>query len=195
MNGAIVRNVIFPAYHWIRGSGLSQILHRYDRLQWKNVVELEEMQFAKLRMLLKHAHDTVPFYRKRIEACGLKDADFGDPEALRLMPLLTKSDINHNRGELISRSAKRTKLFKDSTSGSTGENLGFFLDRDSYVIRKAVEIMTLSWVGIRVGDRTAKLWGAPMDLRKASALRGRIHALLNNNLFLSSYDLSKEALE
>jgi phenylacetate-CoA ligase len=64
----------------------------------------------------------------------------------------------------------------------------------SWSYRRATVIRNHKWLGIGLGDNIATLWGAAMDLAVADKLRGRLHSWINNQMFLSSYDLSPRVL-
>lgn len=195
MNSLLLRKVVFPLYHKLRKSQLMQRIDELEKNQWKTKEELARLQALKLKRLLIHAYETVPFYRQRFDNLGIDVTDLHHPECFSQIPLLTKKDINENRDRMISTKKNDDKLLPYSTSGSTGEALYFYYDMRSWAYRSATVIRNQKWLGIRLGDRSARLWGAPMDLKKAAAVRGRLHGWANNIMFLSSYDLSDEKLE
>ena len=153
------------------------------------------MQQHKLKELLVHAYRSVPYYREKLNENGIDIEKFDFSDDFQKIPLLTKKEINENRNLMISNEVNRDSLLSNSTSGSTGEALYFYYDMRSWAFRSAVVIRNQEAIGIRIGDRAAKLWGAPMDLNAAATIRGKIHAWVNNNLFLSSYDLADSNLE
>ena len=85
-------------------------------------------------------------------------------------------------------------LKKNSTSGSTGESLHFFNDAKSLCSRQAVVWRNYNWVNCSFLDRKASIWGAPLDIKKGSSIRGRIHSIFLNNILLSSYYLSESMM-
>ena len=48
----------------VQGSRRYAYLREYEALQWRSREELETDQFGRLRALLRHAFETVPFYRE-----------------------------------------------------------------------------------------------------------------------------------
>ena len=195
MNPFILRNSIFPAYHSFKRTGLNKRLKELRENQWKSKDDLYDMQQHKLKELLVHAYRSVPYYREKLNENGIDIEKFDFSDDFQKIPLLTKKEINENRNLMISNEVNRDSLLSNSTSGSTGEALYFYYDMRSWAFRSAVVIRNQEAIGIRIGDRAAKLWGAPMDLNAAATIRGKIHAWVNNNLFLSSYDLADSNLE
>jgi phenylacetate-CoA ligase len=172
-----------------------EVVKELKNNEWKTKEDLISLQALKLGKLLLHAYKTVPYYRERFDRLGIAAKDLRNPECLSQIQLLTKKDINDNLGKLVSSGLNDNKLIPTSTSGSTGEALYLYVDMRSQIYRRAEVIRNQEWVGIRVGDRTGTIWGAPMDLNKARTIRGRLHSWVNNMLFLSSYELSDKSLE
>lgn len=195
VNSLLLRKVAFPLYHRIKKTKLMARIDELERNQWKTKDELTRFQALKLKHLLAHAYENVPYYHEKFKEIGIDAADLHHPECLPQIPLLNKKNINENRDEMVSIKLNGNKLIRSSTSGSTGEALHFYSDMRSWAYRRATVIRNEEWLGIRLGDRSARLWGAPMDLKKATAVRGRLHAWANNIMFLSSYDLSDKKLD
>jgi phenylacetate-CoA ligase len=191
MNPVLLRNVFFPLYHGIKHTGVMHRIKEYQSNQWLSQAELKELQQEKLRSLLSHVAAYVPFYRERFRTAGVDKVELNDPEtALRRLPLLSKHEINQNRWSLTADNKAGGRLISNSTSGSTGEALYFFTDLRSAACRRAVVIRNQEWLGVKLGDRQASLWGAAIDIDKLKNIRGRIHRWFNNYVILSSFDLS-----
>jgi phenylacetate-CoA ligase len=195
VNSLLLRKVVFPIYHKLRETKLIEIINELEENQWKTKGELTHLQVLKLKSLLIHAYEKVPFYRQRFDNLSTDVIHLHHPEHFSQIPLLTKQDINENRGIMIAKGENDNKLLPYSTSGSTGEALYFYYDMRSWAYRRATVRRNQEWLGIRLGDRSACLWGSPMDLNKAARVRGRLHGWVNNIMFLSSYELSDERLE
>ena len=194
MNPSLYRTLLYPLYHYINGNGKVRCLEETRKIQWMTPEKLRELQNDKLEALLMHAFEKVPYYRRLFLNMGLKQPNLLDN--FQRIPILTKSLIRKNLNDLCSTEYNRSaRLIPNSTSGSTGEKLIFYYDRDSGFQRDAVVNVDLEALGIRQGERIAKLWGAPMDLSKAASLRGKMHGLVTNKLMLTSYRLSEESLK
>jgi phenylacetate-CoA ligase len=191
----LLRHVFFPSYHLMKGTRVLERVREFRENQWLSREAVLNLQGEKLSRLLCHAYQNVPFYRRRFEAAGLALSDLNDPSVISKLPLLTKKEINRNRNEMVTQNGAGGRLIPNSTSGSTGEALHFFTDIRSWACKRAMVIRNQEWIGIRLGDRQASLWGAPMDLQKSAEFRNQIHHWLNNIMLLSSYDLSSGSLE
>jgi phenylacetate-CoA ligase len=194
VNSTVFRKFVFPAYHQLRKTKVMQRIQELEMNQWKSEEELADLRGLKLKQLLAHAYESVPYYRQKFDSLDINIKKLYQPEFFRWIPLLTKKDINDNREALISVNLNGSRLIPNRTSGSTGEALYFYTDTHSLSYRRASVVRNQRWLGIKLGDRSASLWGSPMDLKKTFALRGRLHAWVNNFMFLSSYDLYEERM-
>ena len=55
--------------------------------------ELEEIQLRRLRWIVRHAYDNVPFYRKRLKEAGLHPDDIKKLDDVAKLPFTTKDDL------------------------------------------------------------------------------------------------------
>lgn len=54
---------------------------------------LQSLQFARLKNLVEHVYNTVPFYKKRFDECGVKPADIKSLADISKLPFTTKADL------------------------------------------------------------------------------------------------------
>ena len=195
MNSQIASNILFPAYHKLRGTG---VLGRVAELSQNESIPYEallDIQRDKVRRLLQHAFHTVPFYTHSMKASGIGESDLNDPDVIQRLPLLTKKEINSNREKLISTKFRQVKMARASTSGSTGEALYFFKDRNVLQAHHAASLRFLKWLNIGPGDKTAILWGARFDAKKFSGVVASVKRFFNNRYFLSSYEMTEANMQ
>ncbi|MEO5328191.1 MAG: hypothetical protein H7829_08090 [Magnetococcus sp. THC-1_WYH] len=64
-----------------------------EQTQWLSPDEIQEKQASQLRRLLKHAHATVPFYRKIMEEAGFNPEKIKQSADLRPLPLLKRGTL------------------------------------------------------------------------------------------------------
>ena len=97
---------------------------------WLKTSELKEIQEEKLKTLLTHTYQNVPFYRRLFDSVGLKPEDIKDSEDLYKIPTITKSQIKNNKKDMIARNINLSSCVEYKTTGSTGNILTGFLTRD-----------------------------------------------------------------
>jgi len=61
---SLVRNIVFPLIDIANRESVLRYLDLYEKSQWWNLKELERMQEKKLRALIRHAWNNVPYYRR-----------------------------------------------------------------------------------------------------------------------------------
>ena len=99
--------------------------------RWSEV-QLTEYQSEQLCLLLRHAYENVPYYRKIFEERGLKPGDIRRPEDLIKLPTLTRADVKQNYDALVARNVPRYAMHYHPTGGTTGEPLGFLMSNSGY---------------------------------------------------------------
>ena len=111
------------------GSGFSTFLESLNETQWYSQERLRKHQESRLRLLVKHAYDKVPYYHKIFKERGIKPSNIKRIEDLERLPVLTKEDVRRNFDELIAINAKDFQYGISHTGGSTGKPLTFLLDQ------------------------------------------------------------------
>jgi phenylacetate-CoA ligase len=159
--------------------------------------ELEAYQDERLRVVIEHAYESVPFYRRRFEALKLVPADIRGRADLPKLPLLTKQDIRRHFADLVSTTIPRRKLKTGHTSGTTGTPLTVGYDRETVGMTYAVFDRHYRWAGLRSGpggDRVAVARGnviVPLDQQGPPFWRFNRR---QNQLLLSSFHMSRTNL-
>ncbi|MCU0645520.1 MAG: hypothetical protein MUC94_14850 [bacterium] len=194
MNPSLIQKVLFPAYRVLKGDKQFQYLKELnDNLLLPRDL-MEPLQWQKIQNLLNHVHHHVSYYKKCFAAHGIHPQDIKDKNDFSKIPLLTKSDIRTNGDDMIAQNFNRNALISNSTGGSTGENLNFYNTREMKDYVSANTIRFQSWTGFRIGEREAKIWGAPFDVNNAKRIASRLKNYVMNKIILSSYDLSEASM-
>jgi phenylacetate-CoA ligase len=189
----VLEHVLLPSYESIRGYKHCARRAFVEKSQWWSADRLLEQQRDDLQRLLRHAFDTVPFYRERFRAAGAAPEDFRNLDDLRRLPPLTRQDIIANRESLCS-SAYAGRLLPHATGGSSGMPLRFYITRESFEWRCAVSERAYAWTGSRLGDRTLYLWGAPVGPQsRKSELKMRLFRTARRERMFSTFS-QNEAL-
>lgn len=186
---------IFPLYHTIIRDGLCDKIKQYDKNQRLSLKDLQKIQSKKIVNLLKYCNVNVPYYKNIFRYIDLTtESDFNYEKFIKI-PFLTKKNIKNSFDTLLSNSIDRNEMVKNSTSGSTGDAITFFQDKNSTLARQAAVFRSLAAVSCHFADKKASLWGSSFDINATNSLRGRLHAWFSGNIFLSSYDLSDSSMK
>lgn len=194
MNPAILRTIVFPLQETLRGGRFLRFLRELDRQQWLSADEVHALQVSKLRAVLEHCGQHVPFYQRLFREHGF-DPAVRSLDALRQLPPLTKADLQQRQRELMAVNMPKREFLPNRSGGSSGIPTQFFLDSRCLDYARAAQYRYYSWIGLRYGDRQALLWGSPLDLSQARRLQRRVRSFFLNKLWLDANQLNEPALE
>jgi phenylacetate-CoA ligase len=193
----LIRNFGQPLLRRITGE--FPVLERVDELDRVYRLPREELlrrQWDKLRNVVKAAYESCPYYAELLDGVGMKPEDVRTPEDFARIPFLTKSIIRKRGKDMLARGADPAKLSESGTAGTTDMPVKFY--RTMEVVREkwAQTASFNRWYGWDVGDPTAFLWGAAMDIYKPMSVRGRVRKFLaNQDVLLPTVPLTEQELE
>src|SRR5215467_3585680 len=172
---------------WKLGSEFHEYCEDLMRNDRRSRAELDELQLAKLRTMIEHSAERVPFYRKAFLGAGFKLEHFRTIEDLRHIPVLSRHDLREHFDELRAVDASRYEPETSYSGGSTGEPVRFLLDRKAIAMEKAC--IRRHWLrsGYKDGEPTINLRGLRVAVKPDEYWvvdRGE------NCLYLSSYHLT-----
>ena len=193
MYSKIIKNVFFPLYQLNipRDNRYSTYMNLLNKTQWWSYSELEKFQLKRLKKLLKHANDNVPFYHEMFKILNFEPQNVSKVEDLNKLPILTKEIINKNFNNLYATNYSRDNLILSSTSGSTGTPMKFYIDKRWDACNITAAYRSWSWAGYKPGDKMTYLWGAPNDLQTLRAI-DKINNYLLRTITLDAFNLTEE---
>ena len=100
--------------------------------------EIEAYQNDRLRSLIRHAYENVPYYRDRWKALKIAPDDIRSRNDLHKLPVLTKEEIRQNADRFVSQKTPKRELLSRHTSGTTGKALHFYMTEDAVAFQWAV---------------------------------------------------------
>jgi phenylacetate-CoA ligase len=155
--------------------------------------EIQEYQFQQLRKTLEVATHHCPFYQRRFAEAGFDPDKLQSPDDLKNAPLLEKIDLIKHREEMASRAMPPSKRLYLTTGGTTGEPVGFYLEKG---IGRAKEqaFMEAMWKrgGFFDGARMAMLRGHVTSTKADGKISS--YDATRDWLVLSSYHLTLDRL-
>jgi phenylacetate-CoA ligase len=114
-----------------------RFLYNSMRRAYWNQEKLAEYQNKRLRSIIKHAYNCVPYYHRKLTELKIEPDEIKIPMDLSKLPILKKEDIRRNLANMISDGLSVDKLEVLSTSGSTGKPLFFYISAAEREFRKA----------------------------------------------------------
>jgi phenylacetate-CoA ligase len=121
-----------------------------------NRAQLEEIQRKKLKDLLKHAYENVPYYCKLFASAGIEPTAIKGVEDLARIPTTKKLTLQSlTLEEILAQGIKIDRCITDVTSGSTGIPLQVHFTQRDYLIRSLSFIRTFMELGYKLTHRQA----------------------------------------
>ena len=192
-SNTFARSVSLPVNDFIAGMDISRQLTLLEQSQWRKTEDLQDYQNSRLRSLIHHAYSNVPYYHDLFRSLKLSPTDITSKEDLVKLPVLTKEDIRKCPKKFIAQNISQKSLIPKLTSGSSGKNFSFFIDKRTLSISRAIGLRGLGFAGYSVGDKIVTLGGSSL-LPKNIPLFTKIRFKFSQNLPLTSYNLNYERL-
>ena len=114
--------------------------------------DLYDIQTKRLRWVVKHAYDNVPFYRKKMRELGVHPSDIRRREDVRKLPFTTKEDLRDNYPFGLIAVGKDELVRIHTSSGTSGKpKVVAYTKRD---LENWINMVArcLYMVGVRRGD-------------------------------------------
>lgn len=156
----LTKRIAFPLLSRLYNREFIQYYRDWESSQYWTPERIKQYQWGSFRSLLKHAVETVPFYRDFLRGGGLSVSDFRGFDDLELLPALGKDDIHrHGIESFLSSHPPFRRRYRDSTSGTTGRPFAFYIDDRVIASRTARLIRENRWANWEPGTRYVRLWG------------------------------------
>jgi phenylacetate-CoA ligase len=182
----VSEKLILPASDILLKRSISENFNFLLKSQWWSEEELAGYQEDRLRRLIRHAYENVPYYHDLFTRMHLTPGDIRSIADLKKLPLLTKEDFRKHGPEMfIARNIPRKDTYLTGSSGSTGEPLHYLITRDAYSFNIAANLRGWYWMGYRLGDKFVKLSQNPRGKKEK-----KIQDLVNRNKYLFAQQLT-----
>jgi len=186
--------VIIPSSYYLKGDLRFAYFEEYKKNLTKSKKEIREFQLDRLKKLIRHAYDTVPYYRDLFDKYKLKPSDIRSIQDLKKIPTLDKKTIINNIDRL--KSSKKYKLIEYCSGGTTGSRVVVFKDKRYEQISRAVWMRDLYSRGIEVGRKSAWIWAAELDtLPLKEKLLHRLLWRINRRIIFNPFKFTEAQLE
>ncbi|MFC1809702.1 phenylacetate--CoA ligase family protein [Candidatus Omnitrophota bacterium] len=167
-----------------------------EESQFYSSADISSLQRLRLKSILIHAYQNVPYYQQAFDCAGIKVAGIETFPDFLSIPVLTKKNIQENLNKLVAKDLDKKTLIKDKTGGSTASPINFFYDVDRLDWRKAATTRHDKWAGFDIGIKHAILWGARSDFSGLKKLRNKIYKFLTTKQYvLDASSIDNETLK
>jgi phenylacetate-CoA ligase len=147
-------------------------LLRHPRASREQIIAF---QARRLRELVRHAYDNVPYYRRLFDDAGITPNEIRGLADLDRIPITTKSTLQALGGsDMIARGLSTSSLIKRRTSGSTGIPLTLYRQRAEQLLPALFLRRVRGDLGLTRGARVSALVAGSYRPRSRSITsRGR----------------------
>jgi phenylacetate-CoA ligase len=115
---------------------------------------LAEYQMVRLRAIVRHAYEAVPYYHELFDKVGIRPADFRSLADLSHLPITTKATLQGLPAEaILARGLDPRTLVTEHTSGSTGRPFTVQHTQSDHIRKSAVYLRAYREAGLRFTDQ------------------------------------------
>jgi phenylacetate-CoA ligase len=114
---------------------------------------LEGFQLRRLRALVQHAHDHVPFYRRHFAKARFDPRQLRSLADLERIPTVEKDELRLAGPDCVADNVDRSGLIARHTSGTTGIPFEVLRTRDEVKLLTVIALRRLHRHGVRFRDR------------------------------------------
>jgi phenylacetate-CoA ligase len=164
-----------------------------EQSQWWDRERLAEYQLAKLRIILKHAGDHVPYYRALFRSIGFDPRMISRTSDLRGIPLLDKATVLASPGDFIADNIGAEHRLYFTTGGTMGQPLGLYNLRDSGLRERAFIYSLWARAGFRRTDQRAILRGWAVRDKQHWRYNARERAYIFSNFHMTPENVARYA--
>jgi phenylacetate-CoA ligase len=169
--------IVWPALPDRHAAALLALQYQLEQTEWWSPEALREAQMNQVAVVLRHAFDTIPFYRERLSAAGYQPQEPLTEQVFAHVPFLQRSEIQAQGKALLSLKVHPAhgRVTTGVTSGSMGHPIQYFSTELTQYFWQAFTLREHIWHGrdimgriaaIRTGlnDGVVPTWGPPTSL-------------------------------
>jgi len=194
----IDRKILIPLGDRLKGRNLHGAFAEALQTEWLSEDRLRELQNEKLRRLVRHCYENVPYYRRVFTERKLRPEDIRDREDLAKLPVLTKQLIREHYQELCAEDIRLRPCLEGSTGGSTGTPMRFLEDLETWNKTRGLNLRGWTWAGFHVGEKLFTLAGNSLvdskENRRKMRVKNLYDRLIMRNLKRDCTDITPEAM-
>lgn len=163
--------------------------------QWWPLERIQELQATRLRTLLRHVYERVPYYREMMDRRGIAPDDIAGPSDLARLPVLTKDLVRTHADSLVASGFPRDQLLEGHTGGSSGTPLNFYSSRAGRLTHgHARSLRAMQWAGVYPGDLTVRVTKRRLPGAGREPLSERLSHHVSREVFIDCASFSDETM-
>jgi phenylacetate-coenzyme A ligase PaaK-like adenylate-forming protein len=156
--------------------------------------EIESYRDEKLRKLIAHCYQNVPYYRRIMNQHRLQPKDIRSAEDLVKLPILTRDVVRSSSRELLAANISEMKVGWSKTGGTTGEPAQICLDEKGGAWHTMCYERGLSWGGLSPDEPRIQLMGGSLGIDK-KRWTAPIRNIVRRDLFFPAFELRRDTVQ
>ena len=173
---------------------VSRYMKFFEKSQMWSYEQIEKHQNRKLRQLIIHVYENIPFYHNLFRKLEIYPEDIKSSKDLKRLPILTKEDIINDFSAFQATNIKQFGPIQRRTGGTTGKPFRYYMDRDSLSASWAINFRGWSWSGYKYGDKIVTIAGSSLVPNEKASFKKRIRSFMERNYGFSGAHLSNEIM-
>ena len=174
-----LHKILYNTGERLRGWNVLERLEQLHQMERYSPAQIDAFQLDKLKRLVYHSYQNVPFYRKFWDQAGAHPDQIQSLNDLSKFPKVTKL-LLVEAGELtLDQRYPKSKFIQGRSSGSTGERFVFYKDKAHHSWFVAGALHGWTWTGWDLGDPWVRL-----QFRGDISLRAKIDDWIFNCLYM-----------
>ncbi|MBL7085894.1 MAG: phenylacetate--CoA ligase family protein [Candidatus Cloacimonetes bacterium] len=156
---SFMKDLIASGYGFLQkrrryGGKFQEYVQQLEESQWYSLEQQKEYQERKLKSILVHAGENVPYYRILFKDLGIDPINEEPFSVLSKLPLLDKQSVRENTEHFVAENIQKKTMLIEHTSGSTGTPLKVYQTNESQQYNYALgEARSFGWAGVKHTDR------------------------------------------
>lgn len=192
MRKILAKDIGLKLFDVLKGRNVVKHYNQFRRMRKSDAETNRQYQLEKLKSLLVHAYDHVPFYKKRMEEAGFDPTQLSSVKDLEKLPPLTREDLQNHWQDIIADNTEKEKLDKGTSSGSTGVAVVYYKDNNGSSGGQAAHFVGWELAGWKFGMKGLHIWGNPTTVKNEwNRPLSKLKARLYNHHKFPSYKLSE----
>ncbi len=191
-----LRSLVLPVGSHLAGYGdVMPYLRGLEASQWWSLDEIRALQNRKLRRLIAHVYQHVPFYHDWMRQHGLTPDDIQSTDDLVKLPIVDKYVLTNNYPDAIrDHSLPQNKLIHAASSGSTGERLHYWTTKSQKAKKWAGLFRWWEMVGYEFGKPYATFRLTPNRGFMGWPLLEKLEWSMLRHVWLSAEEMTDDIL-
>jgi phenylacetate-CoA ligase len=168
----------------------------FDRHQYFSSEALEAYQISRLRKIILQAGANIPYYKKLFSLNDINPSSIAGLSDLTRIPFLAKDALMRSFSDLTAVNAALYDPMELHTSGTTGGQVKFLVDKPSNILEFVYYWRFWGWHGYRIGNKFAEFSAqhfTPIEKNsdKFYEFNPIVNRLIVNSLLLSKGNVQK----